>query len=97
MRQAAGQLATALFYTEAPLAPAQAEALIEIMAGSAPAGSGRIEIATVNVDQAVTQGQGLLSASQLVEFRRVLLRLQEQANADRARNAAPMPSKPTGG
>ena len=97
MRQAAGQLATALFYTEAPLAPAQAEALIEIMAGSAPAGSGRIEIATVNVDQAVTQGQGLLSASQLVEFRRVLLQTQEQANADRARNAAPMPSKPTGG
>ncbi len=101
MRQVAGQLATALFYTDVPLAPAQAEALIDVLAGTASGTGGRIEISSLNVDTAVAQAQGLLNAAQLVELRRVIVRLQEQAKMDRARNTAPVPSgmvtKPAGG
>lgn len=92
MRAIAKQLASALFSSEAPITPAQAEQLIEIMANHARGPNGRIEIGALNTGAALAQAQGLLNPFQLAELQRVATRVQEQAKAELERNTAPAAS-----
>jgi RNA polymerase sigma factor (sigma-70 family) len=89
MRVVANQLATNLFSSEAPLLPAQAEQLIEIMARNARGPTGKVDLVALNVEATAAQASGLLSLAQLAELRRTADRLVESAKAERERNTAP--------
>ncbi|MEO6567401.1 MAG: sigma-70 family RNA polymerase sigma factor [Opitutaceae bacterium] len=89
VRSVAMQLAAKLAYSEAPLLPAQADQLIEIMARNARGPVGTVELVALNVEATVAQASGLLSPVQLAELRKAADGLVEFAIAERERNTAP--------
>jgi hypothetical protein len=89
VRTIANQLASALFDSDAPITPAQADQLTEIMARNARSPIGKVEATAMNTEAVITEAQGLLNAAQLGELQRVAVRVQEQAKAERERNTAP--------
>ena len=92
MRHVAKQLAGNLFNSEAPLQPAQADQLIEIMARNARGPAGKVELVALNVEAAVAQASGLLSPAQIAELRKVADIAVAQAKLERERNTAPAAS-----
>jgi hypothetical protein len=95
VRFVADQLASALFYSDAPLTVAQADQLVKIMASNARDARGKVAMAALNLDAALAQAQGVLSAAQLEQFRRIATKAKDQpANAG---SGAVSPSiKPSG-
>ncbi len=83
------QLAANLFESDAPLLPAQADQLIEIMARNARGPAGKVELVALNVEATVAQASGLLSPVQLAELRKAADTLVERAKIERERNTAP--------
>lgn len=81
-----------LFNSEAPLQPAQADQLIEIMARNAPGPAGKVELVALNVEAAVAQASGVLSPTQLAELRKTADIALAQAKVERERNTAPAAS-----
>jgi len=103
LRGVADKLATALFYTDAPLTATQADQLVEIMANNARTPQGKVSLTAMNSEAVFAQAQGVLSASQIAALRQVeAQRIQQdvaaKALAERngAANAAAAP-KPPGG
>lgn len=90
MRVIVKQLAGNLFNSDAPLLPAQADQLIEIMARNARGSDGKVELVALDVEAAVAQAGNLLSPAQLVELRNAANYAVMQAKAERERNTAPM-------
>lgn len=90
MRVVVKQLAGNLFNSDAPLLPAQADQLIEIMARNARGSEGKVELVALDVEAAVAQAGNLLSPAQLVELRNAANYAVMQAKAERERNTAPM-------
>jgi RNA polymerase sigma factor (sigma-70 family) len=95
VRAVTDQLASALFYTDAPLTVAQADQLVEIMAGNARDARGKVAMAALNLDAALAQAQGVLSAAQLEQFRRIATKAKDQP-ANAVSGAASPSSKPSG-
>jgi len=92
MRYVVKQLAGNLFNSEAPLQPAQADQLIEIMARNARGPAGKVELVALNVEAAVEQASGLLSPAQIAELRKAADIAVAQAKLERERNTAPAAS-----
>ena len=69
MRNIADQLAKALYYSDTPLAPAQAEALIDVIAANARTPQGKYNLDAVNSEAMVAQARGVLSTPQLAKLR----------------------------
>lgn len=92
MRYVVKQLAGNLFNSEAPLQPAQADQLIEIMARNARGPAGKVELVALNVEAAVAQASGLLSPAQITELRKAVDIAVAQAKLERERNTAPAAS-----
>lgn len=92
MRYVVKQLAGNLFNSEAPLQPAQADQLIEIMARNARGPAGKVELVALNVEAAVAQAVGLLSPAQIAELRKAADIAVAQAKLERERNTAPAAS-----
>lgn len=99
VRSIANQLATALFNSESPITPQQADQIVDVLAQHARGPIGRVEILALNPDAAVAQAQaqGLLNDAQATELRRVAARVQEQSKTERERNTAPASSLKTTG
>jgi len=95
VRFVADQLAGALFYSDAPLTVAQADQLVEIMAGNARDARGKVAMAALNLDAALAQAQGVLSAAQLEQFRRIATKAKDQP-ANAGSGAASPSVKPSG-
>jgi RNA polymerase sigma factor (sigma-70 family) len=96
VRFVADQLASALFYSDAPLTVTQADQLVEIMAGNARDARGKVAMAALNLDAALAQAQGVLSAAQLEQFRRIATKAKDQP-ANAGSGAANSNIKPSGG
>lgn len=94
VRYVVKQLAGNLFNSEAPLQPAQADPLIEIMARNARGPAGKVELLALNVEAAVEQASGLLSPAQIAELRKAVDIAVAQAKLERERNTAPAASLP---
>ena len=88
MRYVVKQLAGNLFNSEAPLQPAQADQVIEIMARNARGPAGKVELVALNVEAAVAQASGLLSPAQSAELRKAADIAVAQAKLERERNTA---------
>jgi RNA polymerase sigma factor (sigma-70 family) len=97
MRFVAKQLAANLFTSEAPLLPAQADQLIEIMARNARGPAGTVELVALNVEATMAQASGLLSPVQLAELRKAADIAVERAKAERELNTAPAATLKTAG
>ena len=99
-RSIASQLATALFNTDSPLTPTQANQLVDALAAHAVGPLGKVDVLALNVDAALAdiQARGILSAAQLEQLRPVIAQTQETAKAERNWNTAPATSvKVSGG
>ena len=92
MRYVVKQLAGNLFNSEAPLQPAQADQLIEIMARNARGPAGKVELVALNVEAAAAQASGLLSPAQIAELRKAVDIAVAQAKLERERNTTPAAS-----
>ena len=92
MRYVVKQLAGNLFNSEAPLQPAQADQLIEIMARNARGPAAKVELVALNVEAAVAQASDLLSPAQIAELRKAADIAVAQAKLERERNTAPAAS-----
>jgi RNA polymerase sigma factor (sigma-70 family) len=92
VRYVVKQLAGNLFNSEAPLQPAQADQLIEIMARNARGPAGKVELVALNVEAAVAQASSLLSPAQIAELRKAVDIAVAQAKLERERNTAPAAS-----
>ena len=88
MRTVANQLASALFNSPSPLAPAQADQLVDLLARHARGPIGKVEVSALDTAAAVAeaQAQGLLSAPQAAELRRIAAQAQEKARREREAN-----------
>jgi len=94
VRSIANQLASALFNSESPITPPQSDQLADILAQHARGPIGKVEIAALDIDAALTQAEraGLLNRVQAAELRRVATRIQEQSRVEWERNTSPTTS-----
>jgi RNA polymerase sigma factor (sigma-70 family) len=88
MRGIANQLATELFESDAPIAPAQTDQLVDLLARHARSPIGKVEVLALNADAAIAEAQVVLNPTQIAQLRRIIIRSQEQAKVDRERNTA---------
>ncbi len=70
VRAVTKELSGALFDTEAPLTPAQAEQLVDIMAAHSRNAAGKVDLAAMNAEAIVAEAAAVLSPAQLAVFRR---------------------------
>jgi len=91
-RQLAAQVASSLYFTEAPLAPAQSEQLIQIL-DSNRAPRGGPQASPFDWDAVLAQARDVLSAPQLGAVNG--LRVRAQLNQAMARGKVPIESAPT--
>jgi RNA polymerase sigma factor (sigma-70 family) len=69
LRSRADDLARALFYTEAPLTPTQADQLVDLMANHARNPQGKVEAGTLNTEAVLSHAQSFLTPPQIAKFR----------------------------
>lgn len=89
VRPMANQLASSLFYSDAPLTPDQAERLVDIMANHSRTGPGKVDAGAMNAVAVLEEAQAVLSPTQMAAFRhlvrqRVQKQLEEERLIDRA-------------
>ncbi len=91
-RPMTNQLASALFDSDSPLTPQQADQLVGIIAANARTPEGKVDLAVLNRDAMLAQAQAVLTPSQLAALRRV--DAQRQMDRQMNRDRAPAPKTP---
>jgi RNA polymerase sigma factor (sigma-70 family) len=84
VRPMANELATSLFYSDAPLTADQAERLIDIMAHHSRTGSGKVDVGAMNALAVLTDAEAVLSSAQMPAFRQLVTkRMEKQVEEER--------------
>lgn len=94
LRAVTNDLATALFHTETPLTVAQADQVVEIMAGHTGNAEGRFDLLAMDNAAVLAQVQGVLSAPQVEALRVVAENAQAVQRMMAERNKPPQSSRP---
>jgi RNA polymerase sigma factor (sigma-70 family) len=98
VRPITNQLATALFNSETPLTPTQADRLVDVLARHSRGPLGKVDVRALNLEAAVNEiaVQGLLNGAQLEALRRATLIVQENKQAELEWNTVPAASLKAG-
>lgn len=93
VRPLASQLASALFYTDSPLATEQAEQLVDLMSRHARDAQGQVDLNALNGLSVLEESRKMLSPSQHATFVRILSQqVRKQLDQERLRDESSKPA-----
>lgn len=94
LRGVTDQLAGALFNSDSPLTPGQANQLVDVLAQHAVDDGGKVDLSALNTEAAIAdiQARGVLNERQIDALRQAAANAQRQRKAEREWNMAPMAS-----